>query len=108
MLAQSPSAHATVHLSTRHTVTCRRYDFPSPWWDNVSQEAKQLVQGLLTIDPVKRLTAAQVPPPPSPLFPPAPPPRHGGAALSGETALPLRRHHHHHHTAHRVARRRRR
>ena len=37
-----------------------RYDFPSPWWDNVSNEAKQLVQGLLTIDPAKRLTAAQV------------------------------------------------
>jgi len=37
-----------------------RYDFPSPWWDNVSKEAKELVQGLLTIDPVKRLTAAQV------------------------------------------------
>jgi serine/threonine protein kinase len=37
-----------------------RYDFPSPWWDNVSPEAKSLVKGLLTIDPVKRLTAAQV------------------------------------------------
>jgi len=37
-----------------------RYDFPSPWWDNISKEAKALVQGLLTIDPAKRLTAAQV------------------------------------------------
>ena len=37
-----------------------RYDFPSPWWDNVSKEAKDLVKGLLTIDPVQRLTAAQV------------------------------------------------
>jgi len=37
-----------------------RYDFPSPWWDNVSPAAKDLVKGLLTIDPVKRLTAAQV------------------------------------------------
>jgi len=37
-----------------------RYDFPSPWWDNISPEAKQLVQGLLTIDPKKRLTAAHV------------------------------------------------
>ena len=73
MLAQSPSAHVTVHLSTRHTGTCRRYDFPSPWWDNVSQEAKQLVQGLLTIDPVKRLTAAQVPLPPFPSLPPRTP-----------------------------------
>jgi len=37
-----------------------RYDFPSPWWDNVSKEAKDLVKGLLTIDPVQRLTAEQV------------------------------------------------
>jgi len=37
-----------------------RYDFPSPWWDSISTDAKNLVQGLLTIDPKKRLTAAQV------------------------------------------------
>jgi len=34
-----------------------RYDFPSPWWDNISQEAKNLVQMLLELDPKKRLTA---------------------------------------------------
>jgi len=37
-----------------------RYDFPSPWWDNISKDAKDLVQGLLTVDPKKRLTAKQV------------------------------------------------
>ena len=37
-----------------------RYDFPSPWWDQISKEAKALVQGLLEIDPKKRLTAEQV------------------------------------------------
>ena len=37
-----------------------RYNFPSPWWDNVSKEAKDLVQRLLVLDPQKRLTAAQV------------------------------------------------
>jgi len=37
-----------------------RYDFPSPWWDNISKEAKDLVKGLLTVDPKKRLTAEQV------------------------------------------------
>merc|ERR1712216_557275 len=37
-----------------------RYDFPSPWWDNVSKEAKHLVQRLLTVDPTERITAAQV------------------------------------------------
>jgi len=37
-----------------------RFDFPSPWWDNISKDAKNLVNGLLTIDPKKRLTADQV------------------------------------------------
>jgi len=37
-----------------------RYDFPSPWWDNISNEAKGLVKGMLTVDPKKRLTAKQV------------------------------------------------
>jgi len=37
-----------------------RYDFPSPWWDNISKDAKNLVGRLLTIDPKKRITAAEV------------------------------------------------
>ena len=37
-----------------------RYDFPSPWWDNVSDGAKSLVKKLLELDPKKRLTAQQV------------------------------------------------
>jgi len=37
-----------------------RYDFPSPWWDNISKEAKDLVRGLLMVDPKKRLTPQQV------------------------------------------------
>jgi len=37
-----------------------RYDFPSPWWDNISKEAKDLVTKMLTVDPKKRLTAKQV------------------------------------------------
>lgn len=34
-----------------------QYDFPSPWWDDVSQEAKDFVGRLLTIDPNKRYVA---------------------------------------------------
>ena len=37
-----------------------RYDFPSPEWDRVSEDAKALVRGMLVVDPEKRLTAAQV------------------------------------------------
>ena len=37
-----------------------RYDFPTPWWDNISEEAKDLVTKLLELDPKTRLTATQV------------------------------------------------
>ncbi|KAJ1557644.1 hypothetical protein HK405_015503 [Cladochytrium tenue] len=33
------------------------YNFPSPYWDNVSREAIELVEGLMTVDPDKRITA---------------------------------------------------
>merc|ERR1712216_730821 len=36
-----------------------RYDFPSPWWDQISENAKDLVKKLLTVDPKKRFTAEQ-------------------------------------------------
>ena len=37
-----------------------RYDFPFPWWDEFSQESKDLVRKLLELSPSRRLTAAQV------------------------------------------------
>merc|ERR1719482_1274387 len=37
-----------------------RYDFPSPWWDNISEDAKDLVKRMLTVDPKKRATAKDV------------------------------------------------
>lgn len=33
------------------------YDFPSPYWDKISDSAKDLVRGLLQKDPTKRLTS---------------------------------------------------
>lgn len=36
-----------------------RYDFPSPWWDPISQDAKTLVRKMLTVDPKKRITASE-------------------------------------------------
>ncbi|NXQ57954.1 KCC4 kinase, partial [Anthoscopus minutus] len=35
------------------------YDFVSPWWDDVSQNAKDLVKKLIVLDPKKRLTTLQ-------------------------------------------------
>jgi len=37
-----------------------RYDFPSPWWDKISADAKDLIAKMLELDPKKRLTAGQV------------------------------------------------
>ena len=37
-----------------------RYDFPSPWWDAISDKAKELVRACLTVDPNRRLSAKQV------------------------------------------------
>ncbi|CAB1312628.1 unnamed protein product, partial [Coregonus sp. 'balchen'] len=35
------------------------YDFPSPEWDTVTPEAKNLINQMLTINPAKRITADQ-------------------------------------------------
>ncbi|KAI8342488.1 kinase-like domain-containing protein [Chlamydoabsidia padenii] len=37
-----------------------QFSFLSPWWDPISDEAKDLVQGLLCVDPRKRYTVRQV------------------------------------------------
>lgn len=36
------------------------YDFPDPYWTDISDEAKDLVRKLLTVNPKKRYTAQQV------------------------------------------------
>jgi len=35
------------------------YDYPSPEWDTVTNEAKTLINSMLSINPVKRITAAE-------------------------------------------------
>lgn len=37
-----------------------QYDFPLPEWKNVSQGAKDLIKGMLNVDPAKRLTIEEV------------------------------------------------
>ena len=36
------------------------FEFPSPYWDDVSEAAKELVRKLLHVDPKKRMTAAEL------------------------------------------------
>lgn len=35
------------------------YSFPSPYWDGISENAKDLIEHLITLNPAKRLTAVQ-------------------------------------------------
>lgn len=39
--------------------SCRRFDFPSPEWDEISDKAKNFISSLLKKDPKQRLTAAE-------------------------------------------------
>eukprot|EP00127_Corallochytrium_limacisporum_P000374 Clim_evm69s11 gene=Clim_evmTU69s11 len=41
------------------TIMKGKYEFVAPFWDHVSESAKDLVRRLLTTDPNKRITAAQ-------------------------------------------------
>jgi calcium/calmodulin-dependent protein kinase I len=36
------------------------YDFPSPYWDGVSKQAKDLISKLLVVEPTQRLSATQI------------------------------------------------
>lgn len=36
-----------------------RFEFHSPYWDNICEEAKDLIKKLLVVDPRKRLTATE-------------------------------------------------
>lgn len=37
-----------------------QFDFPDPEWSNVSQDAKELIKGMLCVNPAKRLDIDQV------------------------------------------------
>lgn len=41
-------------------IVAANFSFPDPYWTNISQNAKDLVNKLLVVDPTKRLTAEQI------------------------------------------------
>lgn len=45
---------------TRNKILSARYEFPSPYWDNISEEAKDMIRKLLVLDSDKRLGAAEI------------------------------------------------
>ena len=36
------------------------FEFPSPYWDDISDMAKELIKSLLVVDPSKRLNAQEI------------------------------------------------
>ena len=36
------------------------FEFPSPYWDGISEPAKDLIRNLLIVDPSKRFSADQI------------------------------------------------
>lgn len=36
------------------------FDFPSPYWDDVSEVAKELIRKILVVDPKQRMTAEEI------------------------------------------------
>ncbi|XP_015757321.1 PREDICTED: MAP kinase-activated protein kinase 2-like [Acropora digitifera] len=44
----------------RRRIRQGQYDFPNPEWNRVSNQAKDLIRGLLRTDPQSRLTVEQV------------------------------------------------
>ena len=36
------------------------YEFPSPYWDDISDSAKDLIKKLLVVEPKERLTASEI------------------------------------------------
>lgn len=47
-------------LETRNKILNGRYEFPSPYWDNISLDAKDLIKKLLVLDPQTRLSAVEI------------------------------------------------
>jgi len=51
-----PPFHDEQVIKKYKTILDANYKFHSPYWDNVSEQAKDLILHLLVVDPKKRLT----------------------------------------------------
>eukprot|EP00352_Strombidinopsis_acuminata_P003276 CAMPEP_0176381638 /NCGR_PEP_ID=MMETSP0126-20121128/32040_1 /TAXON_ID=141414 ORGANISM="Strombidinopsis acuminatum, Strain SPMC142" /NCGR_SAMPLE_ID=MMETSP0126 /ASSEMBLY_ACC=CAM_ASM_000229 /LENGTH=226 /DNA_ID=CAMNT_0017745579 /DNA_START=264 /DNA_END=944 /DNA_ORIENTATION=- len=60
MLCGFPPFYSDNNQELFKMIQSGQYDFPSPYWDDVSESAKELVKSLLQVDPKQRLTADQV------------------------------------------------
>lgn len=59
LLCGFPPFYADDNATLFRTIKSGRYEYPSPFWDDVSDQAKDFIDHLLVLDPQKRLTADQ-------------------------------------------------
>ncbi|MCQ2816887.1 MAG: serine/threonine-protein kinase [archaeon] len=55
MLCGFPPFYSDDNSQLFNLIRNSQYEFPSPWWDSVSEEAKDLIRKLLVVDSSKRL-----------------------------------------------------
>jgi calcium/calmodulin-dependent protein kinase I len=60
LLCGFPPFYASSTVLLYQLIRDGEYDFPAPYWNDISKSAKDLVRKLLCVDPTKRLTAAEV------------------------------------------------
>ncbi len=60
MLCGFPPFYDDNNAKLFQAIRAGEYDFPAPYWDNVSEAAKAVVRGLLCVDVSKRLTAEEL------------------------------------------------
>ncbi|KAI9358697.1 kinase-like domain-containing protein [Pilaira anomala] len=53
-----PFSDETAPPSMKTQIKMGKFDFPSPYWDDISKEAKELISALLIVDPFKRATVS--------------------------------------------------
>ncbi|RKO82889.1 kinase-like domain-containing protein, partial [Blyttiomyces helicus] len=60
MLCGFPPFHDETPAGLSRKVSTGSYSFPSPWWDNISLESRDLIRGLLQVDPKRRLSIREM------------------------------------------------
>ena len=60
MLCGFPPFYADDNNTLFNLIKGSSYDFPSPYWDSVSDKAKDLIRKLLIVDPKKRLSCEEI------------------------------------------------
>jgi serine/threonine protein kinase len=60
MLCGFPPFYAEDNNELFEYIKNAKYEFASPYWDHVSEEAKDLIQKLLVVEPSKRLSCEEI------------------------------------------------